>query len=130
MTVDEWVTEHMPEISEAMAFAVDDLPYEPAKLGQHLGIATALYPRMGALLADAEAFVLKAHAASVMETRRAHGDLTADERKVLAKADPDYLRVLKLRDDLAVIVAALKNKSFAIMNHRNNACDPKVQSDD
>lgn len=127
MTLDEWIVEHLHEIKEAQDFSVDAIPDEPATMGQHLSMAVTLYPRTGKLLADAEGFLLKAHAVSVMEVRRVHSDMTADERKVMAKADPDYLKALELRDSLSIIVSALKAKSFAIMNTRNNTLTPAMQ---
>lgn len=126
-TLEEWVEENIGEITQAQAFSTEDMSDEPARLAQDLSRSNREFARMGFLLADAEGWVLKAHAVAVTETRKTHKDFTAEERKVIAKAEPTYLRVLKLRDDLAVIVAALKSKSFAIMNHRNNTTGAGMQ---
>ena len=127
-TLEGWLDDHLHEIREAQDFSVDDLPHEPASLAEHLSLAQSLYPRMGFLLADAESFVLKAHAVSVMKVRGEFQDYTAEERKVISKSEPNYLAVVKLRDDLAVITQALKNKCFSIMNTRNNTMDRTMQS--
>lgn len=97
------------------------LPDEPAALAEALSRAQSEYPRMGKLLTEVESFVLREHAAAVVAVRQnpENAELTAEERKVIAKADPSYMQAVRLRDMLEVIVQALKNKCFAIMNTRN-----------
>lgn len=122
-----WVTNHEHEIRDAQAFAVDDLPQEPAPLADHLSMAQALYPRIGALLADAEGFVLKAHAAAVVAVRKQYPEMSAEERRVMTKADQGYVDAKRLRDILDVIVGALKNKSFCAMNLGRTILNPQGQ---
>ena len=126
--IDGWLDDHLHEIRECQSFAIDELPDEPHALGQHLSIAQSMYPRMGFLLTDAEAFVLAAHAAAVVRVKQEYGDWTAEERRVLAKADLDYIAAKKLRDNLEVVVQALKAKGFSIMNLNRTILNPTMQS--
>lgn len=123
-----WLEQHLHEIQEAQTFAVDDLPDEPAIRAQHLSLAQTLYARIGFLLSDLETFTLRAHATATLEVRRNYPDLTAEERRVVAKADSNYLEIRKLRDNVEITVGALKSKSFSLMNLNNNTLDPAMSS--
>ncbi len=118
-TLDFWLAENQGEIEQAQAFASDSLPDDPGPLAEVLSRAQSEFARIGFLLSDAESWVLKAHAAATLESRDKYADLSADERRIMAKADPIYLKVVRLRDNLRIMVDALKSKAFAVMNHRN-----------
>ena len=127
-TFGQWLDEYKDEIEQAALFSISDLPDEPAARGTQLGRANSECARMGFLLADAESFVLKAHAGAVVAVRKSHGDLSAGERNVVAKSDEDYVAAVRARDDLQVIVSALSRKSYAIMNLNKTTFHP-AQSD-
>lgn len=117
--IDTWLETHMKEISVMQDFTLAYIPEEPGDMAIALSMAQSYFSRCGTLLADAESFVLKAHAAAIIEAREKYQNFSAKEREILAKADETYLKVVRLRDNLSVIVQALKAKGFAIMNHRN-----------
>ena len=112
----DWIAQNGDEVAQSAAFTIALLPSEPAAMTETLSRAQSEYGRMGALLADAESFVLLAHAAATMEAWDKYAERSADERKIMAKADPDYLQALRLRDNLKHIVQALHQKAFACMS--------------
>lgn len=126
-TIADWIAEHGHEIAEAQEFTLDDIPDEPAISAQHLSMGQSLYARTGFLLAEMETFVAREHVAAMMRAR-AIPDLSAKEREVFSKGDPTYLKVRELQGKLQVIVTALGNKNYAIMNLRRTTLDPHSQA--
>lgn len=126
-TLPDWWAEYKDEVEQAQAFSTADLPDEPAEMGKDMSRANREVARMGFLLTEAEQFLLRAHAAAVLEARRLHPELTADERKAVAKADADYLLALRMRDTLQVIVSSLKDKAYSLMNMRRTTFVPHAQ---
>ncbi len=122
-----WIEDHKHEIDEAQACSIEELPDDPAAMSQAIALARAFYVRTGSLLTEAGTFVLRAHAAAVIETRRKFPECTADERRVIAKANETYVQTVRLKENLEIIVSALKSKCFEIMNARNNTLDRSGQ---
>ncbi len=120
MTLPEWIDENKDEVLKMQEFATSDLPENPVMLALDLSRAARYGARAGFMLAEAESFVLKAHAAAVVEVRHLHSSMTAEERRVMAKAEPTYLQVVLLRDNLAVIVSSLKTRCYVSMNARRS----------
>jgi hypothetical protein len=112
-----WLGENAGEIEQAQAFSTDRLSDVPGELAAQLSRAQSEYPRMGYLLADAEAYLIQAEAVATLEIAKSHDYLAAPERRAVMK---DRIKdVKRVRDVLEVTVVALKQKSFAIMNTRN-----------
>lgn len=128
-TMAEWWEEYKDEIEQARLFGVAPLPEEPGTMHQDLSRSNAEQSRMASLLTDAESFVIMAYAAAVLRVRREYPDITADERRAVAKADPQHLGALDLRGDLAAVVDSLKNKSYALMNLRRTTYTPQLSQE-
>lgn len=121
---ESWWNENKDELAQAQAFSVASMSDEPAVMGQELSRANSEQARMGFLLVDANSFVNKAEATAMMRVRQEYADLSAAERKVLSRADDQYLQAVRLRDTLEIIVNALKSKSMAYMNLRRTTFTP------
>ncbi len=119
MTFSEWFDDFKDELEQAIAFSISDLPDEPAALKNDLSRSNREAARMGLKLSEAESFVLKSHASAVFAVRKNNPELTAEERKIVAKSDEDYIIAVKVRDDIHLVVRSLRDKSFSIMNLRN-----------
>jgi len=119
-TLESWFEENQDEITQMQAFSVSDMPDDPGRLALDLSCSARDGARAGFMLMDAEAFVLKAHAAATMEIRNTYPGWTSDERKILAKSDAVYLQVVRIRDTLSVIVSALKTRCYVGMNSRRS----------
>lgn len=119
LTFAEWWDENGDEIVQAQEFSKDALSDAPGELAAQLSRAQSEYARMGALLADAESFLIQARAAAVLDVIKdpKYEDLAATERKHIVEDKAKDVK--RLRDNLEVTVVALKQKCFAIMNTRN-----------
>ena len=109
-----WLSENADEITQAQAFAMSAFPDNPAAITEHLSRATAEYARIGYLLADAERFFIGEKAKALRDLYIRLPELTAEDRKsMVLDAVKDISRV---RDVLQTTVAALKQRSFGLMN--------------
>lgn len=127
---DDWVLRHAEDIAEARRVSVASLGTEPGEIAAQLTHARRYFIQMGLLLQDATSWVLKSHAVATQETRNKWPEMTADERRVMTKADPSYLCALKVQGDLEITVSALKSLHFEILNGRRATFNPQAHNDD
>ncbi len=127
---DDWVLQHAESIAEARRVSVAALGTEPGEIAAQLAHVRRYFVQMGLLLQDATSWVLKSHAVATQETRKKYGDYPADERKIMAKADPSYLCALKMQGDIETTVSALKQMHFEILNGRRATFNPQAHNDD
>lgn len=118
-TFTSWLSEWSDEIEQTQLFSRSEMPSEPTAIRENLSRTVSEYARMGALLADAERYVVLARAAASLEVKREHDDLNANERKAVVEAD--ISDVVRTRDILQAMVAALKERGYALMNGRRFA---------
>lgn len=130
VTFEEWVLQHVGTIEEARRVSVAALGTEPGEIAAQLAHVRRYFVSVGLLLQDATSWVLKAHAVATQDARKKWGDYPADERRVMAKADPAYLGALKLQGDIEVTVSALKQMHFEILNGRRATFNPHAHNDD
>lgn len=123
-SLEDWFEENQDEILQLQAFATSDMPDEPSKLALDLSRASRDGARAGFMLADAESFVLKAQASATVNIAQKWPEMNANEKKILAKADDNYLKVTKIRDYLEVIVSSLKSRVYLGMNYRRSSYMP------
>jgi len=114
LTLDEWLASTAERREELISYSKSELPKDAGE--RHTDIEKAIQNASdaGSLLADAEGFLAHATAKAVLEIRRIHDDLDANERKALVK---DAVRdVQRLVDGIAVTHRAIQSRIFANMN--------------
>lgn len=111
---EDWMQENAGEIEQAQAFSTDGFPEQPAGIAEALSRSSSEYARMGYLLADADRFLIGKKAEILTRLLRDRPELTVDDRTLLVQDGVKDVR--RVRDILQVTVAALKQKSFALMN--------------
>ena len=121
MNFTQWVVENTEKIVKARACSVEDISTEPGAIAAQLARARQSSVEVGELKADATAWVLKTKAAAIQKIHSQSLGYRADEMKAMAEADADYLAAIKMRDNIATTVAALKTMSFEIMNDRRTS---------
>ncbi len=130
LTFDEWVVAKALTIAEARGVSVEDLATEPAELSKQLARCRQQFVAMGEVKADATSWVLKTHAVAIQEARKKYAGYSAKERSTMAESNDTYLRALRIREDVATTLAALKTMSFEIMNDRRTSFVPSAHNND
>ena len=113
-----WAAEWADEIEQIQLFTKSDLP-ATAGIQKDLNRTTRDYPRIGELLADVERFVITYRATETLLMAKAKDGLTAPERKVIVESR--IADILRVRDVLKTTEAALRQRSFALLNQRKYA---------
>ena len=70
------------------------------------------------LLADAESFLVQAEAQAVFAVRKTHKDLTADERRKIAKDSVRHIQ--RLVDGISATHQSIRSRIFVGMNQNRS----------
>lgn len=129
-SLESWIIKHSATITEARRVSVAPLETEPGPMANQMSHVRKCFVSVGFLLQDAKTWVLKSHAVATQETRKNNPDLTAEERRIVTKADPTYLRALDVEGKLDITVAALKSLHYEAMSVRKTTYNPHAQTQD
>ena len=119
ISIDEWLDSTEELRASLLAYSKSPIPTDPGERQLDVSRALELGQDAGDLLADMETFVLQAEAKAVTEVRRIHPDLTAGERRSMAKCEA--ASVIRLRDGVSVLYRTIKDRRFALMNLNRSA---------
>lgn len=126
LTFEQWVVSKADQISEARGVSVEDLATEPGELSKQLARVRQHFVAMGEVKADATSWVNKARAAAIQTVFKTHDEYSSQERKMIADADPTFLQALRMKEEVANTIAALKAMHFEILNDRRSSFNPKA----
>lgn len=120
-TFEKWLEQWADEITQAQEFTKSSLPTIPAEIQKDLSRTTAEYPRMAELAAEVNQHLIQCRAQETLSVKKdqQYAGLTADERKAIVEGN--LADIIRVRDILKATVAALHERSFALMNQRNYA---------
>ncbi len=114
LNLEDWLVSTGEKRSVLLAYAQSSIPTDPGE--RYLDISKALEHGQdaGDLLADLDKLLIDETAKAVLGVRRTNGELTADERKAMVKAEVSG--IAWLRDGLQVIYSSIKDRRFVLMN--------------
>ena len=121
-----WIQSNADLIAEARGVSVENPPADHGEIGAQLARARQFFVAMGSLKGEATGWVNKTRALAMVRVRHLHSNMSADERRILTDADPEYLLALKMKTDIAVTEAALKSLGFEGMNDRRSSFSPRM----
>lgn len=121
MTFQEWLEGHKDEIEKIQKFTKSELPVSPVAIHDDLSQTTREYPRASEFLADVDQFLTMSRAHETLKVRSEgpYAGFTAQERK--ATVEGRLASILRVRDVLKATIAALHQRSFALLNQRRYA---------
>lgn len=126
----QWVTGKADAIAEARGVSVEDVATEPGEITVQIARARKNYVVMGVLKADASSWVNKTRAMALVKVKDTTTGFSADERKILADADDDYLKALRIKGEIAVTATALRSMAFEIRDERKSYAPSHIDNDD
>jgi len=130
MNLDEWIIANSVAIAEARGVSVEEVANEPGEISNQLARIRQHFLAMGMLKNDATTWVNKTRALAMQKIRNDEEKYTADERKLLSDADPDYLKALHIRGEIQATESALKSFHFELLNDRRTSYVPKMHDND
>lgn len=114
LTFEEWLVSTAEKRAELLAYGQSGIPTDIGLRQLDVSKAIEKGQDAGDLLADAEQYVILHTGKAVLDIRREHDELNAEERKAVVKARVSD--VTRVRDGIHVLYATLKSRTYAIQN--------------
>ena len=112
--LESWLESTTEKRAELLAYALSPLPTEPGQRQLDVSRALQLGQEAGDLLADMDKHLIDESGKAVLSVRREHEEMTADEKKVLVKAEVSG--IARLRDGMQVVYSTIKERRFVLMS--------------
>lgn len=115
----EWLDSTAEKRQQLLAYSLSAIPTDPGN--RQLDVSEALIQQQNAgdMLADVEQILLDSEARAVFSVRTDCPEMTAAERRTVAKGRT--AAIARLRDGLHVLYTTLKARQFSLLNLNRSA---------
>lgn len=114
LSLDEWLVSTVERRSSLLEYGQSPIPTDIGLRQLDVSKAIERGQDAGDLLADAEQYLILETSKAVLDVRREHDYLNAEERKSVVKGR--VAQVARLRDGIQVLYQTIKDRRFALMN--------------